>query len=1067
MTIGIRSKMKLISLIPILLLLAFASFFFYQSGNNYLEGQHFSQRLKYTKILNGLVTELAKERGMTAIYLGSRGHKVKTTLQKQRQVVDKQVSTFQQYLSQHPEIKSSDTVLSLLHSLPQTRQKIDRLKLSFDEAFFNYYTVLISNLLNDMERLTQYHIDNEVANEAKAYFDFAQAKEASGIERGFMSYILTRYTKMSDQELEKWIHYIGQADSFNYKFIDDIKLKSEISQLLQNQEAKEIFKKLAKARTAILHSINDGYYTIDPTQWFNLNTEKISILSKAQHLIIQSIQAKTDHVLQRDMYIAIGSALLWIIALILAVIGYIVSREITQNIKNLEEVLQDVAESTNQQLDINLDTAEGTAKAYELLKSIIEETRQEQIRAEEASEAKSLFLANMSHEIRTPLNGIVGFTELLKNTDLNGEQKEFVDIIEKSSENLLEIINNILDLSKIESNKIEIENIVFNPMEEFESAVDIYAVKAAEKNIDLGCFIDPRLVQPVKGDPTKIKEVLINLLSNAVKFTNQNGAINVEIRKVQSSTPDKTAISFSVEDTGIGISPDKKQHIFEAFSQADTSITRKFGGTGLGLTISARYVELMGGKLDLESEVGKGTRFFFTLEFEEMPKMNEDMAGQFANVVLAFLTSIAKTKKQDQYIKEYMDYFGAGLIPFHTPDELIKLAKERRAQASLIDADYASDNELRRMGKTSLHCNIIIKSTQQQRLEALRLHCQKIVYEPATYSKLVALLKIASSKTSQKTKKEAITSENIRFKAKALVAEDNTINQKLIKRTLNDLGIEVDLASNGLEAFEKRRNGDYDIIFMDISMPVMDGVEATHEILDYEEDENLPHIPIVALTANALKGDRERFLGEGLDEYTTKPLVKEEIISILKKFLSDKMYTADELQRQRQEEAQSQATEDVKNAENMEKESATATQESANESTDESVQKGEKPSPDVKADKVLVLKKSPLETKIFVELLKQLGYNIDFAYTTDQLIEKLDPEIGVIFVDRETEGLSLEELKKAMNERAPYAALILMTDPATEASDEDRKIADEVIVNLVNRDFIRLLLDKFINSKEG
>ena len=1073
MQIGIRSKMKLISLLPILLLLAFASYFLYQSGTNYLKGQHFSQRLAYTDIVNDLVTQLAKERGMTAIYIASKGHKVKNSLQRQRQVVDKQISKLRTYLNQHPEIKAGKAPLALLQTLPQTRLKIDRLQISFNQAFFNFYTVLISNLLNDMERITQIHIDNEISNETKAYFDFAEAKEASGIERGFMSYILTRYTKMSDEELEKWIHYIGKADTYNYKFIDDAQLKKEISRILESEDAHEIFDELAKARTAILHSINDGYYTIDPTLWFNLNTEKISILSQAQHLIINAVGVKTDNVLKKDMYIAIASAALWIIALILAIIGYIVSREITQNIQNLEKVLQNVAESTNQSLDINLDTAEGTAKAYELLKSIIEETRQEQQRAEEASEAKSLFLANMSHEIRTPLNGIVGFTELLKNTDLNGEQKEFVDIIEKSSENLLEIINNILDLSKIESNKIEIENIVFNALEEFESAVDIYAVKAAEKNIDLGCFIDPRLNQPVKGDPTKVKEVLINLLSNAVKFTNQNGAINVEIRKVQASSPDKTAISFSVEDTGIGISPDKKQHIFEAFSQADTSITRKFGGTGLGLTISARYVDLMGGKLDLESEVGKGTRFFFTLEFEEMPKMNEDLAGAFASVVIAFLTSVSKTKKQDQYIKEYMEYFGAGLIPYHNPDELIKLAKERRAQASLIDADYASDNDLRRMGKTPLHCNVIIKSTQQKRLEALRLHCQKVLYEPVTYSKLVALLKSTMSVLAQKPKRESITLDNIRFKAKALVAEDNTINQKLIRRTLEDLGLDVDVASNGLEAFEKRRNGNYDIIFMDISMPVMDGVEATHEILDYEEDEEVPHIPIVALTANALKGDRERFLGEGLDEYTTKPLVKEEIVSILKKFLSDKMYTVQELERQRREglEAQARAKAeapirfDIENKEEMKNKEETVHQEEARAETPEpNLQESE---PAVTADKVLVLKKSPLETKIFVELLKQLGYNVDFAFTPDKLIEKLVPEIGAIFVDLETEGLSLTELKEAMQQSAPHAALILMTDPSSEAGEEDRKIADEVIVNLVNRDFIRLLLEKFIKTKEG
>jgi len=642
MQIGVQSKLKMISLFPIVLLLAFASFFLYQSATNYLKVQTLNERISYNAILNRVATQLAKERGLTSIFIASNGKKAIEKLKKQRAEVDKDVAALNRYLSSHPEVKPKKLIRLLLGMLNKKREQIDALQLDFNKAFFNYYSVLIKALLEEIDKVTTIGLEHEIANEAKAYVNFAKAKEYSGIERGYMSYILTRYTKMSDEELQKWIHYIGQADSYDYDFINDEELKQRLYALLSTPDAEKVFKALSKARTEILHSINDGYYTV------------------------------------------------WIITLILATLGYIVSREITQNIKNLEAILQSAAESTSKQININLDTAEGTAKAYALLQTIIEEARHEQQRAEEASEAKSLFLANMSHEIRTPLNGIVGFTELLKNTELKGEQKEFVSIIEKSSENLLEIINNILDLSKIESNKVEIENIVFNPIEEFESAVEIYAVKAN---------------QPIKGDPTKIKEILINLLSNAVKFTNQGGAINVEIRKVHAEDPDRCAISFSVEDTGIGISPDKKAHIFEAFSQADTSVTRKFGGTGLGLTISARYAELMGGHLQLESELGKGTKFYFTLEFDELPQMNEDMYKRFENVSVAVYTSPSIHKKQDEYIKEYLDYYGAALIPFGAPEELVKLASEKKVQSALIDSDYTSDQaDSRRSGPQSGAC---------------------------------------------------------------------------------------------------------------------------------------------------------------------------------------------------------------------------------------------------------------------------------------------------------------------------------------------------------------------------
>jgi len=1051
MQIGIRSKLKLISLLPILLLLGFASYFLYQSANSYLRGQAFSESTVYSDTLNDLATQLAKERGMTSIYLASSGKKLKASLQKQRARTDQSVQTLKKYLSAHPNVHARQALMQLLAQLPQKRQQVDTLKISFRDIFFKYYTVLIKEILYDIDEIASSAPNNEIVNESKAYIGLARAKEASGIERGFMSFILTRYTKMSDEELQTWIHYIGQADTYEYSFILDKNLKAQLDKILLSEEARETMSDLADARIEILHSINDGYYTIDPTLWFNLNTEKISILGKAQKALLASINQKTANMLQEQMYIAGASAALWLVALILAIIGFIVSREITRNVKNLETILQNVADLTDSQMDINLDTAEGTAQAYALLQNVIEETRKEQQRAEEANEAKSLFLANMSHEIRTPLNGIVGFTELLRNTKLTDEQKEFVDIIEKSSENLLEIINNILDLSKIESNKVEIENIVFNPIDEFESAVDIYAVKAAEKQIDLACFIDPSLENPIKGDPTKIKEILINLLSNAVKFTNQGGAIDVEIRREETDSEGKCRISFSVKDTGIGISPDKKAHIFEAFSQADISVTRKFGGTGLGLTISARYAELMGGKLDLESEVGEGTRFFFTLEFEELPTMNETKKGAYSNVALGILTPLGRSKKQDEYLREYLRYYGVSYTEFATPEELFSLIKTKSIISALIDSAYASDSELRKMGKAPIHCNVLIKSTHQKRIEALRNLCEKIIYEPLTGTKLISVLEGATQEAPKPKKQTVIDSDKIRFKAKALVAEDNVINQKLILRTLEGLGMQVDLAANGLEAFEKRRNGDYDVIFMDISMPVMDGVEATHEILDYEEDEELPHIPIIALTANALKGDRERFLAEGLDEYTTKPLVKEEIIAILKKFLSDKITTQDAIEAETPLVDKEPPKEQTKEEEPL----AFDAQPQEEEKSEPRKQRGQQ---------IIVLKKSPLEGKIFENLLKQTGYDVSTAQDFEDLLNKINPDTGLVFVDYETEELDLQALKDQIDKLHSATAVILMADPSSEVPEEVASLSDERISNIVTRDLARLIIEKFIQK---
>ncbi|HHH73156.1 MAG TPA: response regulator, partial [Sulfuricurvum sp.] len=665
-----------------------------------------------------------------------------------------------------------------------------------------------------------------------------------------------------------------RADAISYDAVVQSELKQKLDEIFNDEDNVELFEDITAERAEIIQAISDGLYSTQSGVWFAMLSEKTNLLSEAGSLLIADMDKRAAVVQNNAIQILIAAIVIWIIAIIIALLGYLLSNDIARNIKNLESVLQRAAEGLeSEKSDINLDTSEGTAQAYALLEHIIEQTKEEKENAQEASEAKSMFLANMSHEIRTPLNGIVGFTELLKDTDLQEEQREFIDIIEKSSENLLEIINNILDLSKIESNKLEIEEIAFNPIEEFESAVEVYAVRASEKHIDLGCFIDPSLERPLKGDPTKIKEVVINLLSNAVKFTNSGGAIDVNIRRVACDTPNRARIRFEVKDSGIGVTAEQKARIFDAFGQADTSITRKYGGTGLGLTISSRFIELMGGKLDLESEPGQGTSFFFTLELEEIETLNESIQGTFSSVNALVMLDEARQKSQTEYLREYLDFFGVKVATFKDQSELETLQNQAAYDIMFIDFDYSDEEMLKSLSAMPEATVLITKSYYMKKIETLGLDIFKVLYEPINATKLQSVLdsfdaeEFAAKKTQKKRKK---ISKDAKFAAKALVAEDNVINQKLIRRTLEDLGLDVTLASNGLEAFEKRKNGNFDIIFMDIQMPVLDGMEATMEILDFEEDEHLSHVPIIALTANALKGDRERFMAVGMDEYTTK-----------------------------------------------------------------------------------------------------------------------------------------------------------------------------------------------------
>ena len=401
--------------------------------------------------------------------------------------------------------------------------------------------------------------------------------------------------------------------------------------------------------------------------------------------------------------------------------------------------------------------------------------------------------------------------------------------------------------------------------------------------------MDPAITPKLKGDPTRIKEILINLLSNAVKFTPFGGEINLIISQ-ESDKQNGNRIKFEVEDNGIGITKAQQNRIFEAFTQADISITRKYGGTGLGLTISSQFVNLMGGCIELESEKGKGTRFFFSLPLEEIASVESNETLAYTDITLAKFEKNVQTKL-DKYLQSYFEHFGPSIKRFHSVFELKELNKDNACKNYWIDIDKAPKDIMDTLSRIDKEKIIAIANiTSRNKLESLGLDQSNIIYKPVTMTKIKSVLGNTANTNPKLIDEEAVSKETL-FDAKILVTEDNIINQKLVKRILELHGVNVDIANNGQEAFEKRKTGHYDLLFMDIQMPIMDGVEATHAILKHEEKESATHVPIIALTANALKGDRERYLSEGMDEYITKPIETSELIYILNKFLSHKIST--------------------------------------------------------------------------------------------------------------------------------------------------------------------------------
>ncbi len=1013
----IISNIRFISLLPIIIALMMGSYIAYNKYIDFVNTKQMQKNLQTISKLKTLLVKFSFERSTAILNFTSNSNIYAIQYKDRIDQTNKSVSDIVKIYNENKNDEIIYKIIKDIKSIVNNRQSILDKKIKY-KKFFYLYDRLNQDILLKIEKLKYPSVENFIYD-IDSYIKSISLIKSISDERDFISTIF----KNSDDINNLYILKLFKKNSFIHTFETLNKdVKTILTQELNNIDFIKIMNKSSNIKKELLEQ---GYIT-DTTlaQWHNLENKKIKLLDRAIDKIYTNILSKSQF--NNELTIGILSLiLLSLTILIFSLIKYFqITKYLLHNIKRLKVILQKVLNENivNKKIDIN--TTQGLDEAYELINTTIDKIEIEKQKAQNENASKTIFLANMSHEIRTPINGIVGFTDLLKQSNLTKEQREYIDIISRSTDNLLEIINNILDLSKINSKKVEVESITFSPIEEFESPVELFVPKASKKNINLSLFMDPNFENYLIGDPLKIKEVLLNLISNAIKFTPEGGEVAVRIKKLKSKDNSLENIYFEVSDNGIGMDEEEMNEVFDAFTQADATVTRKYGGTGLGLTISSNYVSLMGGKLEVYSKKNKGTTFYFTLKLKKSQPLKTKEYRHFFNHVTPLIITDNENKELAEFLKMYFSYFATSASYIYVYDIQKNIALFDRSNLIIVPRSVYEHNNFSYLKQTNKkllvieHTKELSKEKSQEDNEYFRL------IEPIGFFKTVKILDEMFPIKDKKGLLPQHDKSKSKDNYKILVAEDNDINLQLIEKFLSKYqNINLVTTKDGQEALDRFMTDKFDLVLMDIAMPVLDGISATKKMLEYEQINSLEHTPIVALSANALKGDRERFMSAGLDEYLTKPIKQDQLLNTLSKFGIE-------------------AKRGIKTSQ---------------------VSKSNKIIPDhLNKRDILIFKKSKVESKIFQKVLSSIYKDIDIVENEEEFFQYIKQNYyKAILLDKEIPNFDFDKLYDIKKD-LQNSVFILFRNFESKVENKLRAIFDEVIINSSDKEYLQTILDNYL-----